>query len=265
MNAMKQMLMYQIKRGASKELQTIIEAHCDDFEKQEKATELLYSIIKLVQNEDMFSEKEIRYMIAQRIQWYGYLTLQLIEDVITWFMDMQCNSDASPGYSQLGSIRIPVIYFSSAGLSRLMNYMDSVMCESHLAHISSAVSCLVGFSCSLSWTMESWSIKNERQTLSREVKNTDKEMEYKKILLPFQIKSTEGLSHLWDKFGEEKRSGHLVKISDTLSNIFGVDIRVKTSIDTDQFQGALHAEKLYSMSSKMKADRRKMKISRIAG
>ncbi|XP_053389938.1 uncharacterized protein LOC128552893 [Mercenaria mercenaria] len=86
-----------IKRRTEKELQTIIEAKCDQRQKKKKALALLFKFVEMIQNRDHFSKEEINQTIEQRIRYHGDLCLRLVDDLLQWFGDIRDIPDAEHG------------------------------------------------------------------------------------------------------------------------------------------------------------------------
>ncbi|XP_053391871.1 uncharacterized protein LOC128554618 [Mercenaria mercenaria] len=86
-----------IKRQTEKALQTVIEANCDQREKEKKALPLLFEFVEMIQNRDNFSKEEIKQMIEQRIRYHDDLYLQIVDDLLDWFRDRRDIPDAELG------------------------------------------------------------------------------------------------------------------------------------------------------------------------
>ncbi|XP_053396508.1 uncharacterized protein LOC128556226 [Mercenaria mercenaria] len=234
------MQIHDFKRKTKNELQTIIEAKCDQRQKEKEALCLLFEFVEIIQNQNDFSKEEIKHMIEQRIRYYGDLCLQLVDDLLSWFTDMRNIPDAVPGIAQLGCIRIPMKCSSMKGMLKHLEYMDSDECEQRLSKISCSLSNMLRFSCSLSWTIEPDSLQNVMKTLSEELETPDPTSKTVKIVLPFQSKSLEGLTNIWTIFEGEEANSHLTKVSETLSKIVGANVSLTASVVMDQFTKAVY-------------------------
>ncbi|XP_053382142.1 uncharacterized protein LOC123540372 isoform X2 [Mercenaria mercenaria] len=228
------------KQNTENELKTIIEAKCDHKEKEKKALDVLFDFVKMIQNQNDFTEQEIKHNIEQRIRWHGDICLQLIDDLLLWFSDMYNIPNAIPGPAQEGSIRIPIKCSSLEGLLKQMEYMDSANSKERLSEISYSLSKIIDSTCSLSWTIVPASLQKVMVTLSKDLETSHLSVESGKIVLPFQSKSLNGLSNIWSMFEGEEVNDHLARASKTLSKIVGADITLTTSVVKDQFTNAVY-------------------------
>ncbi|XP_053403069.1 uncharacterized protein LOC123538728 [Mercenaria mercenaria] len=226
-------------RSTKNALQTIIKAECDQRQKEKDAMRLLFEFIDIIQNRDDFSKEEIKKMLEQRIQWHGDLCVELVDDLLSWFTDMRNIPDTVPGIAELGCIRIPIKCSSMKGMLKHLEYMDSDESKQRLSDISCSLSKMLGFSCSLSWTIAPDSLQNVMKTLSEEFK----------IVIPFESKSLKGLTDMWTFFEGEEANSHLTKISETLSKIVGANVSLTASVVMDQFTKAVYERSKDNISS----------------
>jgi hypothetical protein len=140
-------------------MNTIIQAECENEEKQKKATDLLFLFVKIIQEDDSNDCDEIKMIISQRVEWYGEITFQLLDDLIEWFTDIDKSSDGI-GKARLGSIILPIFCSSVTGCFTVLEYVNSSQCKEYLSRISTTVSTLLGFPCSFSWEVEPTSLQN---------------------------------------------------------------------------------------------------------
>ncbi|XP_060587770.1 uncharacterized protein LOC132743253 [Ruditapes philippinarum] len=143
----------------SRELRIIIQAECDTEEKQRKANDLLFEFVEIIYSDTAIRSDEIRRIITQRVEWYGEPTLQLLDDLIEWFSDIEDLSDGV-GKPLIGSIILPISCSSVTGILTLLKYMDDSQSKQCLSKISSTVSVLLRFPCSLSWKVEPMSLRS---------------------------------------------------------------------------------------------------------
>ncbi|XP_053403076.1 uncharacterized protein LOC128558223 isoform X1 [Mercenaria mercenaria] len=135
------MQIIELSLSTKNALQTIIEAECDERQKEKYVMRLLFKFIDMIQNRDDFSKEEIEKMLEQRIQWHGDLCLELVDDLLSWFTDMRNIPDIVPGIADLGCIRIPIKCSSMKGmLKHLATCIWIVMNANNVFQIYHAVS-----------------------------------------------------------------------------------------------------------------------------
>ncbi|XP_060587789.1 uncharacterized protein LOC132743269 [Ruditapes philippinarum] len=227
-------IVWKIKHDFTKDLDTIVQVKCGNEEKQKKAIDLLFEFVKIIQDHQKFDNDEIRKMIEQRVVYYGELTVKLFDDLIDWFSDINQHSDGI-GEARVGSILIPIFCSSVTRILALLKYMISSHCKQRLSSISSTVSTLLGFPCSLSWKVEPTSLQSAISSYLYSIGTECSKKEIKKLVLPVKVSDMEGLTNVWKLFGGEERNNHIEKVSNTLSKIFGENIRLQTYVDKDQF------------------------------
>ncbi|XP_060587771.1 uncharacterized protein LOC132743254 [Ruditapes philippinarum] len=234
------------KHKYSRELRIIIQAECDTEEKQRKANDLLFEFVELIHRDTAIRSDEIKRIITQRVEWYGEITLQLLDDLIEWFSDIEDLSDGV-GKPRLGSIILPISCSSVTGILTLLKYMNGDQSKQCLSRISSTISVSLGFPCLLSWKVEPMSLTSALPTSLLSPGKGKRSKEVKNLVLPINAINIEQLTDICKMFGEAERSSNMEKISTSLSKIFGETISLKTNVDNDQLRSIVN-EKGYTES-----------------
>ncbi|XP_060551720.1 uncharacterized protein LOC132713239 [Ruditapes philippinarum] len=236
------------KYDFTKDLNTILQAECENEEKQKKATDLLFDFVKIIQDDNTLHSDEIKTIISQRVEWYGEITFQLMDDLIEWFTDIDKSSDGI-GKACLGSIILPIFCSSVTGCFTVLEYVKSSQCKEHLSRISTTVSTLLGFPCSFSWGVEHTSLQSVLASYCDDIGTESSKKKLKNLVLPIHVTDIEGLKNIWKMFGGQKKSRHLENISRTLSSMFDEDICVGTYVDKDQLLKTVQETGLQTHSS----------------
>jgi hypothetical protein len=120
----------------------------------------------MIQSDNTIDSDKIRRIIALRVEWYGEPTLQLLDDLIEWFSDIKDMSDGV-GKPRLGSIILPISCSSVTGILTFLKCMNGDQSKKCLSRISSTVSELFGFPCSLSWKVEPTSLRSALSSMCK--------------------------------------------------------------------------------------------------
>jgi hypothetical protein len=68
----------------------------------------------------------------------------------------------------------------------------------------------------------------------------ERSKEEKDLIIPINVTNIEQLTDIWKMLGDEQRSSKMEKISATLSQIFGDEIRLETYVDNDQLESIIY-------------------------
>ncbi|XP_060570641.1 uncharacterized protein LOC132728932 [Ruditapes philippinarum] len=172
---LKNLNVQKTKHEFKRELITILHTGCDNEENKKKATDVLFDFVKIIQSKSTFSDEEVKDIIRTRIEWYGNVSLDLMDDVTKWFGDINGLSDTIPGYPYLGSIRVPIYCTSVTGILQFLNYLNGNQCRHRLSSISSSISTMLGFTCSFTWTINPVDLQNVFPSFCLKCRYSDKE------------------------------------------------------------------------------------------
>ncbi|XP_060563417.1 uncharacterized protein LOC132722848 isoform X2 [Ruditapes philippinarum] len=196
---LKNLNVQKTKHEFKRELITILQTGCDNEENKKKATDVLFDFVKIIQSKSTFTDEEVKDIIRTRIEWYGNVSLDLINDVTEWFGDINGLSDTNPGYPYLGSIRVPIYSTSVTGILQFWKYLNGNQCRHRLSSISSSISTMLGFTCSFTWTVNPMDLQNVfpsfclkcRYSDKENTQSTDKKAELQSSFLGVQKEETE--------------------------------------------------------------------------
>ncbi|XP_060560190.1 uncharacterized protein LOC132720164 [Ruditapes philippinarum] len=173
--------------------------------KQKKAIKVLFDFVKIIQDKNSFDYDEIKMIISQRVEWYGDIIFQLLDDLIEWFTDIDKLSDGL-GKPRLGCIIIPMFCSSVTGCFTVLEYVNSSQYKEHLSRISTIVSTLFGFSCSFNWVVEPTSLQSSLAFYWDDIGTESSKKKLKNLVLPIHVTNIEGLIKIWKMFGGKRET-----------------------------------------------------------